>query len=311
MKLYTFTAATAAEAMQMAKQELGEGVIVISNNKDGKNVRIIAAVDRDYTPLPSAKPSVDQKVLQNKIAQILKFHKIPGKIADEMMAQIEGYKAQDEHDALEHMLGGYFKFSPIDSSKNQRIMLFGLPGIGKTLAISKLMAQAVFHDLQVNVITTDIQRAGGIEQLTAFTKILKLKLHVARNVDELREAIKENDISKLGGTTLIDTSGINPYAQNEIDNLAELLLADSSIDPVLVMPAGGDVEEAVEMAKAFRHIGAERMIITKADSARRFGSIITVARIMKLHFANFSGTPSVAKTLDGISAEALAELLNI
>ena len=65
------------------------------------------------------------------------------------------------------------------------------------------------------------------------------------------------------------------------------------------------------MAKAFRHLGAERMIITKADSARRFGGVLTVARIMKLQFANFSGTPSVAKTLEPISAEALAELLNI
>ncbi len=307
MKLFTFTAEDSATAMQMAVDALGEDAIIVSNNKDGKNVRIIAAVDRDFQPMPTAKPAVDQKALQKKIAHILKFHKIPGKIADEMLENLSGRKLADEHDALEQMLGAYFKYNPIDSSKNQTIMLFGLPGIGKTLAISKLMAQAVFHDLDVNVITTDIKRAGGVEQLTAFTKILKLKLHVARDAAELKKVLASLD----GGTTLIDTSGMNQYEQSEIDGLHELLEGNDEIEPVLVQPAGGDVEEAVEMAKAFRHFGAKRMIITKADSARRFGSILTVARIMKLHFANFSGTPSVAKTLEGISAEALAEILTV
>lgn len=307
MKLYTFTAENVAAAMEMVKEELGEDAIIVSNNKDGRKVRIVAALDRDYTQMPVAKPEVDQAALQKKIAQILRFHKIPGKIADEMLETLIGRKLADEVDALEQMLVTYFKSSPIDSSKNQRIMVFGLPGIGKTLAVSKLMAQAVFHDLDVHVITTDIKRAGGVEQLTAFTKILKLNLHVARDATELREILKEIK----GGTTLIDTSGINPYEQSEIDGLTDLLDADITIEPVLVQPAGGDVEEAVDMAKAFRHIGAKRMIITKADSARRFGSIITVARIMKLSFANFSGNPNVAKTLEPITAEALAELLEV
>lgn len=307
MKLYTFTADDSASAMKMVEEALGKDAIIVSNNKDGNQIRIVAAIDRDFQPLPSAKPEVDQVALQKKIAQILKFHKIPGKIADEMMAKIEGRKAIDEQDALEQMMLGYFKYDPIDSSKSQRIMLFGLPGIGKTLAISKLMAQAVFHDLDVHVITTDIKRAGGIEQLTAFTKILKIKLHIAENAEQLQGILK----GIKGGTTLIDTSGINPYEQEEIDGLIGLLSADITIEPILVQPAGGDVEEAVDMAKAFRHIGAKRMIITKADSARRFGSIITVARIMKLHFANFSGTPNVAKTLEPITEEALAKLIII
>lgn len=309
MKLHTITAPTKAAALKQVEELLGPGAIIVSSNKDGNQHRIIAALDRDFFEVPKAEPEVDQQKLHSKIEQILGFHKVPGKIADEMLAKISGKKLKGEDDALYQMMSGYFGYAPVNPQDNTRIMLFGQPGIGKTLAISKLMAQAVFHDFKVNVITTDIKRAGGVEQLKAFTKILKIPLTVAKNPEELATALVECE----GGITLIDTSGINPYSQEEIDGLMELLsVADiEPIEPVLVMPAGGDVEEGVEMAKAFRNIGAERMIITKADSARRFGSVVTVARIMKLKFANFSGTPNVAKTLEAITPEAMSVLLKV
>lgn len=309
MKIHTFIAEDVTAALQQVEEALGKDAVIISNNKDGKQVRVIAALEDDLPPellAPKTPPTPDQQAIRNKVELVLKFHKIPGKIVDEMMAKIAGQVFVSDKAALEKMMQTYFRYESIDSTKNSRIMLFGLPGIGKTLAVSKLMAQAVFNDNPVHVITTDIKRAGGVEQLTAFTKILKLKLHLATNPEQLQEKLAEIE----GGMVLIDSFGINPYEQSEIDALAELL-ANEGIEPILAMPAGSDVEEAVEMAKAFRNLGAKRMIVTKADSVRRFGSIITVARIMNLALANFSGTPNVAKTLEAVSPEAMANLLAV
>ena len=58
-------------------------------------------------------------------------------------------------------------------------MLVGLPGAGKTVTTAKLATKAVMSGAKINVITTDRVRAGGVQQLEAFTDILKLDLMCA------------------------------------------------------------------------------------------------------------------------------------
>ena len=101
---------------------------------------------------------------------------------------------------------------------------------------------------------------------------------------------------------------MNPYDRKEVETLLDLL-AVADIEPILVVPAGGDVEEAVDMARALRDVGAERLIVTKADSARRLGSLITAARVLGLSFANFSDAPNVVDNLEAVTPKALAELV--
>lgn len=62
-------------------------------------------------------------------------------------------------------------------------MLIGPPGAGKTLTIAKLATRSTPSGRKVGVITTDTARAGGIDQLAAFTKLLKLKLLAVEDTD--------------------------------------------------------------------------------------------------------------------------------
>jgi len=307
MKLYTITASDIATAMETVRARLGEDAIIVSSSKEGNNlIKVTAAVDRAPDNQTDIKPAKDakQKKLEEYSTQILKFHKLPGRIIDEIMQPIANGKFDSEKSAIEHSLAKNFTFAPLNFKQSRPLMLFGMPGIGKTLAISKMMTEATFHDKPVSVITTDIKRAGGVEQLSAFTRILKIDLKIARNPEQLKKYIDESQ----GKITLIDTAGVNPLNSKEIQSLIELISV-ADIDPVMVMSSGGDVEEAVDMARAFRPVLPKKLIITKADSARRFGSIITAARIMGLSFTNFSGNPNVARSLEPISAKSFTTLL--
>jgi flagellar biosynthesis GTPase FlhF len=71
MKLHTFTASDITAAMQEVEALLGKDAVIVSSNQDGDNVSVIAAIDRDFEPMPVVKPEIDQEKLQEKIGQIL------------------------------------------------------------------------------------------------------------------------------------------------------------------------------------------------------------------------------------------------
>jgi flagellar biosynthesis protein FlhF len=107
---------------------------------------------------------------------------------------------------------------------------------------------------------------------------------------------------------LIDSSGTNPFSTSEMATLARFI-ASSSIEPVLVTPAGGDVEESAEIAESFRAVGARRFILTRVDMTRRFGAALVAASAGPLSFSEVSISPHVARGLSGLNSNSLARLL--
>ena len=106
---------------------------------------------------------------------------------------------------------------------------------------------------------------------------------------------------------LIDTSGINPFQGREVAALAELLRA-SRAEPVLVLPAGLDGEDSVEIAANFAAIGARRLMVSKLDTTRRLGSILAAADI-GLAFAGASVGREIGPGTTPLSAAGLARVL--
>lgn len=186
-----------------------------------------------------------------------------------------------------------------------RMMTVGTPGAGKTLMIAKLAARIVQAGQHVHVITTDIKRAGGIEQLASFTEILGVELHIANTRAELKTLltrIPAND------RVLMDSAGANPYDYQELKELSEFA-GLMGVEPVLVFPAGGDPAEAAEIAHAFSFLGVERVIITRTDLARRYGSLLTAAHAAGLAFSYITGTEQVLGDCDHLTPEKLATML--
>ena len=220
MRVKTFAAPNMVEAMQQVRERLGEDAIIVStyNGGRGRGVQITAAVEDEAaeSTIPHAAAADDD----DTIYQALLYHRTPGPLAERLAsaARSTGAEPGAHADALARALDARFTFSPIPVSAGRPIMVVGPPGAGKTVTIAKLAARAVIAGRQVHLVTTDTVRAGGVEQLAAFTRILEQPLTAADTPDHLVDALAERDADAL---CLIDSPGtINPVS------LARLLMRD-------------------------------------------------------------------------------------
>lgn len=233
-------------------------------------------------------------------------HGVPDEITDQVISCATVIGADDAETALTAALEHLYSFRPLpQKSTSTALMVVGPPGAGKTLAVAKLAARGVMNGLRVAVITTDVIRAGGVEQLAAFTKILRIDLQKASSAQSLRLAIEN---ARTADQILIDTAGYNPFAPDEMRDLARLMTA-GDIEPVMVLPAGADADESGEMARVYASLGVRAMLPTRLDIARRLGGLLGAAHHGGLIFADASNTPKVAEGLIGLSPRRLAHLL--
>lgn len=314
----------------MVRETLGEDAIIVATQEEngGRSVRLTAAIDRDddgpafeiETPrraVRRANNNVPIDYLQydaeedaeDAINEILTDtvlrHGVPSDISDMILSTASLAGMNDAISAMRTAMDNHFTFAPLPLQSRKALMLIGAPGAGKTLATAKLAARATLSGLKAAVITTDTIRAGGVEQLEAFTKLLQIPLQKARNAADLRTRL---DDARGADLILIDTGGCNPF---DVDDMrAQAGMIDrAKVEPVLVMAAGGDAEESSEIARCFAVLGVQRLLPTRLDIVRRLGGIIAAAGRSGIAFSDASNTPKVADGIVSLSAQSLSNLL--
>jgi flagellar biosynthesis protein FlhF len=300
MRLRTFTAASMSEAMALVRARLGGDAIIVSTEEgDDGLMRVTAAIEPAELPPASNGPDVI-----DTLSEALAEHGVAPTLVEKVLGAALPFETEDPLLALSGALTSVFRFAPIDG-KERPLLMVGPPGAGKTVSIAKLAARAVMAGKPVRLVTADIVRAGGIEQLEAFARVLKLPLHRAESAPRLAPLARQGAAQEL---VLIDTPGINPYSAGDRRELT-LLIEASGGEPVLVLPAGGDSFDSIEMARIFRDLGASRMIITRLDMVRRLGSVIAAADALNLAFAEAGVSADIASGLAPIDPVILARFL--
>ena len=123
------------------------------------------------------------------------------------------------------------------------------------------------------VITADGKRAGAIEQLAAFTKLLGINLIVASHPLALGRALtRRQDAAPV----LIDSPGSDPFDPAQAEELAALAATADAIT-ALVLPAGLDPAEAADLARAYAEQAATLLVATRLDLSPRLGGILAAA----------------------------------
>ncbi len=314
MRLRTITAPTMTQAMELLRIELGDDAIIVSTETADGQVKIIAALEEAEPEYPgvgavTADPMAQLTAADDPIDAVheaLLIHGLPNRLLEKIIDAAFVIGADDPLSALAGALAQLYSFSPlIDRRPNQPLALVGPPGAGKTVGIAKLAARLVFAKRKVRLITTDTVRAGGIEQLDAFAKVMRLPLHTAETDRQLARLV---DSAAPDEYVLIDTQGINPYSPRDVAELTSLLRSVPS-EPVLVMAGGGDVVDAMEQAQAFSALGIGRLMVTRLDMVRRFGGMLAAAEAAGLAFSDCSMTPTVADGLSSLDPMILARML--
>ncbi|MBI1327358.1 MAG: GTPase [Alphaproteobacteria bacterium] len=312
MRLKTFYAKTMTEAMQMVRDTLGEDAIIVATREEpnSKAVRVTAAVDPAFEVSTNGAQTNswlqydDEEQEDHDLAEVIEDTLLRHNVADEVSEQIIscatviGYPRAEQAliGALEHL----YVFRPFNLKTQKKPILFvGPSGAGKTLAVAKMATRATLQNVPVKVITADTQRAGGTEQLAAFTRILKCPLQQAETLD----TISFDD----GYLTLIDTAGINPFDQEALKPLARII-SKGTVDAVCVMPAGLDASESYDIARIFMALGVRMLMPTRLDTSRRLGGLLGAAS-SGLIFADAAHSPDVADGLTALNAQILTRYL--
>lgn len=319
MRLRTFNAPDMQLAMQMIRDTLGDDAVIISSSRSdsGKGVVVTAATEQHergnvlsppHTSFLHAVSFTAQHVLE-ELKEILSFHSTPDYVVSRMMdtARHLCLQGKDNYTDLTRLMAASFQYAPLPLEQDTyTVMLVGPPGTGKTMTIAKMASQVVMEKKKPIVITTDNKRAGGVEQLSAFTTILGINLHIADNRGELWRLLQEY---AHHNRILIDTGGVNPYNMADLRELAEYIKLDRTIEPVLVTAAGSDSAEADDMARAFAPLGVRRLLVTRIDAARRYGSVLTAAHSGKLAFSHASNSSRIIGEFITFDPSTLTELL--
>lgn len=298
-----------SDAMRQVRDALGEDAIIVSSKEEkGGWVKITAAVEQVAAGSGDAGASAKEEIFDAEtnietITEALLKHRVPASVSDKIISVAMTSAERDVKKMLAAALKKTFGFA--DFSFRKPLVLVGPPGAGKTLMTAKLAARAVLDDEKPVVITTDIARAGGIEQLSAFLNIMKVPLETAEDARGLKKILAD---APKKAPVIIDTGGLNPFDPQEMKFLARLLQV-TEMEPTLILPAGIDAEESAEMAMTFEVLGVKRLMPTRLDFARRMGGILSAADRAGLAFTEGSHTPNVAKGLLPLTPEALAHFI--
>ncbi len=259
MRLKIYRAPSMAEAMAQLRAELGPEALILSTKRVAGGVELTAALEQDEErPAPVATIACAPPAAGVFNAA---YHATPAHLA-RLLAGPD----------LVALLAATFRFGTLPLAPAP-LLFAGTPGAGKTLSVARLATRLVLAGTPPCVITADGRRAGGAEELAAYTRLLGITLLAASTPATLARALAE---APAGAPVLIDTAGIDPFLPAETAALAALIEAAAAA-PVLVMQAGAHPEEAAEQAAAFAALGIDRVLPTRLDIARRLGCVLAVA----------------------------------
>lgn len=308
MRLKTFFAPCLQEAMTQVRRELGGEAIIISTLQERNGVRVTAALE-NQVPKKAGEVPVSKDHLLEELTRCLSYHGVPSPLKERLVAQAEVSSATTLSDASK-VWDSFFthdsSFDQMVSGKsNQCFLLAGTPGAGKSVTLAKLAVEALLEKKKVQIVTLDEGKAGALEQLSAYASHLKLEVQSFSSPEELNSAVNNLRPKEL---LLIDTPGINPFSQRDIEFLSQCIFATQCV-PHWVFPAGCDVWEAIEMAEVFKELGVRDIFHTRGDVARRHGALLAVLANDPFRLMGMSQGPTLAQRLVEANSTALHDLL--
>ena len=222
-------------------------------------------------------------------------------LAEEAHGAREGRDPQRLAFAMSRVLS----FDPVEPAPGHPIMLVGQTGAGKTSCAAKLAARAAQAGGRLAFISADVGRAGAVEQLSTYAAALDTRFWGVETPQDVAEILRRDRPSEA---LILDTPGVSPFARADVAAMHAFRDALGA-EPVLVIPASGDVAEHTDWVQAFAEIGVRRCIVTKFDTSRRVGAALSAAYRAKLALAQLSEAPFIADGLVDANPDYLAARL--
>jgi flagellar biosynthesis protein FlhF len=157
-------------------------------------------------------------------------------------------------------------------AKGRTVSVFvGPTGAGKTTTIAKLAGHAkVRYKKRVALISTDMYRVGGHEQLARYGQLLGIPTYACADPGTLKELIQTLDDRDL---IMVDTPGSSPSDFGRLSKLEAVTgAADARVH--LVIAASTRSEDITNIVKKFHRFSPRRVVITKIDETEPKGAFV-------------------------------------
>jgi flagellar biosynthesis protein FlhF len=179
---------------------------------------------------------------------------------------------------------------PLRKHQRKIIMMVGPTGVGKTTTISKLAARYAYklgQNYKVGIVTLDSFRVGAIEQLQAYTNIMRLPLEIVKKPEDLSEALlRLKDCNYI----FIDTAGSSQYDIDKIELINEYQkkVEEVPIEKILVLPANVKQSDLLDIYTSYSRLNIDYLTFTKLDETKSFGNLISFSHKTKKSITYFS-----------------------
>jgi flagellar biosynthesis protein FlhF len=304
-------APTVREALASAREQLGDGALVLSTElvpapgwrgwTGQRVVRLTAAAERgieadadvpavvsgvsaDRPAVPADRPvSAPRPVLSRRPVTDRRAGVVARLVAsglDMSLAQATANRMTDAEcrggsdQALRRALVAELEAaSGVDEKYAHFEVFVGPPGVGKTTTIAKIAAQeCARRGTPLNLIAADAFRAGAIEQLRSYAEIMGSPLRIARSADEFADAL-----SGSRQTALVDTAGRSPK-DTELSSLFDVLRNKRGVRTHLVLAADTSAASARRLLDAYAPLQPARVVITKLDESESMMPLFDAVR---------------------------------
>jgi signal recognition particle subunit SRP54 len=183
------------------------------------------------------------------------------------------------YDELSKLLGNETEFN-FQSGKQNKVILLGIQGSGKTTVASKLAKFLTKQGYSVGVIGADTYRPGALVQLRTMCEKSNVEVYGEENNKDSPEIVKNGlkHYEKLPlDIILIDTAGRHKQEQDLLDEMDRINKV-ANPDLVLLVIDGTIGQQCFSQAEAFhKTLPVGGIIVTKLDSSAKGGGAIAAS----------------------------------
>jgi len=187
------------------------------------------------------------------------------------------------------------------------VTLVGPTGVGKTTTVAKLAA--FFHQQkneEIALISVDTFRLGATAQIREYARRLQVPVRVVKSNVAMEEALEE---FRSRDRIIIDTMGRSHHDEKGLQALQQILPANHDVTPLLVVPAGIQEDDLLDVLVQFRRFAYRALLFSKLDETSCHGMLLRGCQLAGMPLSFFTTGQLVPEDFEVASGERVASLL--